>query len=74
MHDLDQLVTVIILKDGLLKNDLQYSLEKSYPHDFVEMLSRAKKYMQMDEAFEDESMSGVSLKERKKEEPEKLQL
>ncbi|XP_073112241.1 uncharacterized protein [Elaeis guineensis] len=49
------------LKDGFLKNRLQYSLEKTYPHDFAEMLARAKKYARADEAFEGESLMGASV-------------
>lgn len=43
--DLDQLVAIIALKSGLLKNVFLFSLEKRYPKDFAEMLARVEKYV-----------------------------
>ena len=61
-----------VLKDRLLKNNLWYSLEKKYPHDFVEMLAHAEKYIQTDEAFQDEPLDGAGVAGSAKEEPKKL--
>ena len=60
-----------VLKGGLLKNDLQYSLEKTYPRDFTDMLVRAKKYVRADEVFEGEP-SIVLTEDKKEERPESL--
>ena len=65
---MDQSVTMIALKGGLLKNGLQYSLEKIYPHNFTEMLARAEKYALVDEALENESPMGMGAEEKKEEE------
>ena len=54
VHDLDQSVAMASLKDGLLKNGLRYSLEKTYPYDFIDMLAREEKYAKEDKAFEGE--------------------
>ena len=52
VRNLDQSVVMTALKDRLLKNRLRYSLEKSYPCDFADMLARVEKYAWADEAFE----------------------
>ena len=49
--DLDQLVAMTTLKAGLLKNDFIFSLEKRYPKDVIEMLMKAKKYANAEEAY-----------------------
>ena len=59
------------LKDRLLKNRLRYSLEKSYPCDFADMLARVEKYAWADEAFEGQPVIGTGIGEGRKEELEK---
>ncbi|XP_010906743.1 uncharacterized protein [Elaeis guineensis] len=66
VRNLDQSITMAVLKDGLLKNDLYYSLEKTYARDFADMLARVEKYARTDEAFEGDPQ--VILVEEKREE------
>ena len=41
---------MVVLKDGLQKNDLLFSLKK-YPRNFTDILARAEGYAQAEEAF-----------------------
>lgn len=40
------------LKSGLQKNTFLFFLEKTYPKDFVEILTRAEKYANTDEVYD----------------------
>ena len=40
-----------VLKGGLQKNDLLFSLEKKYPKNFADLLAQAEGYTQVEEAF-----------------------
>lgn len=57
IHDLDQSIMMSILMSGLQKNDLNKSLIKTYPRDFIEMLAWAEKYAWMEDIFMQERNS-----------------
>lgn len=62
VRNLDQSAAMAFLKDGLLKNDLPFFLEKTYPRDFANMLVRAEKYTHAKEAFKLCDVSGVEVR------------
>ena len=45
---------MVVMMDGLLKNDLKKSLIKIYLRDFSDMLAYAEKYACMEEIFVEE--------------------
>lgn len=45
-------MAMIVLKSELQKNNFLISLEKTYPKNFTEMLTRAKKYINAKEAYD----------------------
>ena len=57
------------LKGELLRNDLHYSLEKTYLYDFVDILAWVEKYTRADEAFEGESPADMVIEEKKEAKP-----
>lgn len=63
VYNLDQSIIMSALMSGLQKNDLKWSLAKTYPKDLVDMLARAEKYAQMEEAFMQEEISATSILE-----------
>ena len=51
VNNLDQSIAMVVLKEGLLKNDLLFFLEKKYPRDFTNMLAQAEGYARAEKAF-----------------------
>ena len=49
--DLDQTIAMTAMKDGLRPSKFLFSLKKSFPMDYAEMLSRADKYANAEEAM-----------------------
>lgn len=49
--NLDQSTTMSVLMSDLQKNDLKWSLTKTYLKDFRGMLARAEKYARMKKTF-----------------------
>ena len=52
--DLDQTVAMTAMKGGLKPSRFLFSLEKRFPVDYAEMLSRADKYANAEEAMASE--------------------
>ena len=51
VQNLDQFIAMTALKGGLQKNDLLFLLEKKFPQDFADTLTRAERYAQAKEVF-----------------------
>ena len=66
VRDLDQLTTMVMIMDGLLKNNLKKLLIKTYLQNFLDMLAHAKKYAHTEEAFAEETpISSVAIGQNK---------
>ena len=57
VRNLDQLIAMAAMMDGLLKNDLKKLLIKTYPRDFLDMLVHIEKYAHTEEAFAEETLA-----------------
>ena len=66
---MDQSVAMAVLKGGLQKNDLLFSLKKKYPRNFADLLARAEGYARAEEAFKMKDKEAV--KERQAGDPSK---
>lgn len=64
MHDPDQMVAMTTLKSRLQKCLFGFLIETMYPQDFVNMLARANKFANAEEAYE---LNGTTAKEAIKE-------
>ena len=51
ISDLDQMVTMLIMKDGLRPSTFLFNLEKRFSTDYAEILSRVEKYANAEEAM-----------------------
>ena len=49
--DLDQTIAMMAMKDGLRPSRFLFSLKKRFSMDYAEMLSRADKYANIEEAM-----------------------
>ena len=71
VSDLDQIVTMSIMKDDLRPIRFLFSLEKRFSTSFVEMLARAKKYANAEEAMSARRSSAPNQHEKKEKEKRK---
>ena len=49
--DLDQMVSIMAMKGGLRPSRFLFNLEKRFPADYTEILSREDKYANIEEAM-----------------------
>ena len=69
ISDLDQTVAMTTMKGGLKTSRFLFSLEKRFPADYAEMLARAEKYANAEEAMaarKDTSSSRPEKREKRK--------
>ena len=71
VSDQDPMVTMLAMKDGLKPSRFFFSLEKQFPASFVEMLSRAEKYTNAEEAMSARRNSAPNPSDKKEKEKEK---